>query len=144
MREIQRQLVFLKMLSWLSAYLRCWTRTRHGGPGRPERAPLFFPQSAPANRFVCLTHPEGWGRHQLYAALQHHGWEACSENEWDLQSGHTRLFAATEQTPPTVRRTFVRLHASDAALAQLKEHCLQVGFMIGKDDADHLYISKVT
>ncbi|MDA8968643.1 glycosyltransferase [Akkermansiaceae bacterium] len=136
--------LLLKILGWLSAYLRCWTRTRHGGPGRPERTPLFLQKSAPANRVLTLTHPDGLGRHELYAALQADAWLACPENDWDLQRDHPRLFAATEQIPSTSRRTFIRLHASEAAFAQLKERCLHAGFLIGKGDADHLYISKVT
>ncbi len=136
--------VLLRVIGWLSFILRCWTRKRRGGPGRPERTPLFFPKSAPVNRLLTLAHPRGHGRHELYAMLQLGGWMDCSENDWDLQRDHTRLFAATEQVPNESRRTFIRLHASDAAFAQLKERCLRAGFRVVKGDCDQLYISKLT
>lgn len=130
--------VLLTILGSLAGFLRRFTRRRHGGPGKPERPPLFTPKSAQINRVLTLTHPEGHGRHDLYAMFLSVGWQPCTENDWDLQTGEARLFAATEQVAAKSRRTRVRLHAGDRDFSLVKKHCSSAGFRIENGEPNSL------
>ncbi|MDA7868762.1 hypothetical protein N9B28_03040, partial [bacterium] len=66
-------------------------------------------------------------RHELYRHLLNHGWQPCSDPDFDLQRGHCKLLAATEQTGTPVNRTFIALSEPTNSLAPF---VVEAGFSI--------------
>lgn len=134
----------LAVLGWLSQHLRAWTRKRNGGPGRPKNVGRSVAKSEPVYQVMTLINHSGRGRTELYRLLQLEGWGPCDENEWDLQLGSSRLFAATEVTSNIANRTFLKLHVTNTQLSWLKQRAAQAGFEWSKSETDHIYISKTS
>jgi len=119
----------LTLLTWLQSHLRNWKRRQNGGPatrGKWPRSPAGTPSVA--SRLTIISE-EGLGRHELYRHLLNHGWQPCSDPDFDLQRDHFKLLAATEQTGTPVNRTFIALSKPTNSLASF---VVEAGFSISK------------
>ena len=107
----------LSLLSWLQNHLRHWKRKQNGGPSAPGKWPKSPSENSHIASRLTLINGENLGRHELYRYLLDHGWQPCSDPNFDLQRGSCKLLAATEQTGTPVNRTFIALSESSNLLA---------------------------
>jgi hypothetical protein len=114
--------ILLTLLSWLQTHLRHWKRKQNGGPFTRSNWPKLPLADSHTTSQLILTHADGLGRHELYRLLLEHGWQPCSDPDFDLQCGSCKLLAATEQTSTPENRTFIALSepSSDLEILSLK------------------------
>ena len=118
--------ILLTFLSWLQNHLRHWKRKQNGGPSTRSSWPKLPLLDSRTSSQLILTHTDCLGRYELYRLLIEHGWQPCSDPDYDLQCGSCKLLAATEQTSTPANRTFIALSEPSSDLNTL---ALKNGFV---------------